>query len=142
MTRELQPHEFHEGLEPIFRHVEREAGRTDGNSKYLFVQWQKWMELGLARTWADEGCVIGMLIHPHIFSGRLRAYISFWFSEARLRGSGRPRELLDVCEREAKLAGCEKISIAAYESLNPEKTGRIYSERGYKKSETVFTLDL
>lgn len=142
MIRELQPTEFTERLEPIFRYCEQEAGRTDGNSSHLFPQWRNWMKLGIARAWENDGCIIGMLIHPHIFSGRLRAHISFWFALPEARGTGRPIELLAVAEQAAKEAGCEKISSSAFGKLAPERTAHIYEKRGYGQSEVIFTKEL
>lgn len=142
MIRELQPHEFTERLEPIFRHCEQEAGRTDGNPAHLFPQWRNWMKLGIARAWENDECILGMLIHPHVFSGRLRAYVSYWFALPSARGTGRPIELLSRAECEARAAGCEKISSASFADLTPEKTSRLYEKRGYYVSETVWTKDL
>lgn len=142
MVRELKPHEFTNRLEPIFRHVEKEAGRTDGNSEYLFASWQQWMTLGFARTWEDEGCVLGAIFAPHVFNGRSRAYVHFWFALPEARSTGRPIGLLDACEQAAKDAGCEKISSAAYETLTPSRTKHIYEGRGYRLTESIFTKEL
>lgn len=142
MIKELLPHEFTERLLPIFRHCEAEAGRTDGNPDYLFPQWRKWMELGIARAFEDDGCIAGVLIHPHLFNGRLRAHVSYWFALPEARGTGRPIGLLNKCEDVAKASGCEKISSAAYASLTPERTGHIYHKRGYNVSEIIWTKDL
>lgn len=142
MIRELQPTEFTERLEPIFRYCEQEAGRTDGNPAHLFPQWRNWMKFGIARAWENDGCILGLLIHPHIFSGRLRGFVSYWFALPEARGSGRPIELLDIAEQEAKKAGCEKISSSAYSELEPERTGHIYNNRGYNVSEIIWTKDL
>lgn len=142
MIHELQPFEFTERLLPIFRHCEAEAGRTDGNPDHLFPQWRRWMELGIARAWENDGCVLGLLVHPHIFSGRLRGYVSYWFALPGARGTGRPIELLDTAEKEAKRVGCEKISSAAFAELEPERTGHIYNGRGYNVSEIIWTKNL
>lgn len=142
IVRELQPHEFTERLEPIFRHCEQEAGRTDGNPSHLFPQWRKWMELGLAKAYESEGCVLGMLISPCVFSGNLRAFVNFWFALPSARGTGRPIDLLTVAESEAKRLGCNKISSASYAALTPERTRHIYNKRGYSVSEVIWTKDL
>lgn len=142
MIRELQPHEFTERLEPIFRHCEKEAGRTDGNPAHLFPQWRKWMELGLARAYESEGCILGLLISPDIFSGNIRAFVNFWFALPSARGTGRPIGLLDFAEAEARRYGCVKISSAAYSALTPERTGNRYKKRGYYVSEIIWTKDL
>jgi GNAT superfamily N-acetyltransferase len=142
MVRELQPHEFTERLAPIFRHVEQEAGRTDGNGAYLFTQWRKWMEYGIARTWEDDGCVLGAIFAPHLFSGRVQAYVHFWFALPEARQTGRPMGIMQACIDAATAAGCEKVSSAAFETLNPEKTKRIYEKLGFSLSESIFTKRL
>lgn len=142
MCKELQPHEFTDRLEPIFRYVEREAGRQPKSSAHMFTQWRKWMELGLARTWEAKDCVLGAIFAPHLWEGECRAYVHFWFALPNARRAGRAIRLLRACEHAARKAGCDTISAAAYNDLSPEKTKYLYERLGYRLSETIFTKKL
>lgn len=144
MIRELKPEEFDLSLDPIFRHVETEIGETGkrGNSDYFYKNWQHMMKAGIARTWADDGCVLGALFYPDCYNGSKRACALFWFALPEARGTGRPMGLLDAFEQASRETGCEVISIASHESVAPEKTQRIYEKRGYKMTERTFSKAL
>lgn len=139
-VRELHSIQFTERLEPIFRHIEAEsgiAGRFD--PAYFFPHWRKLMELGIARTWEVEGAVLGALFANDTFNGRLMGLVMFWFALPAVRGTGAPLELLAEFESAAKKAGCKVISSAAYEGIKPMHTSRIYQNRGYDLTESIFS---
>lgn len=141
MLREVAPDEFDDRLSPIFEHISKEAG-TPFNGRVLFPMWREMMKAKMARTWEDDGCVLGALFVPDLFNGRKRGLVYFWFSLPSARGTGRPIRLLEAFEKAAVEEKCEIISISSHAALKTRKTARIYAHRGYKVSETVFSKNL
>lgn len=143
MVKELLSHEFTERLLPIFLHIEQETGISGRNNpKHFFPAWQRMMEIGVARAWENDGCVLGALFTPELYSGKMQAHVIFWFSLPEARGTGRPQELLAACEDAARKAGAFKLSSSAHVQSNPISATRSYLKRGYKLSEELFTLAL
>jgi GNAT superfamily N-acetyltransferase len=143
VTKELLPHEFTERLLPIFEHIERETGISGRNNpKHFFPAWQRMMSIGVARTWENDGCVLGAIFTPELYSGKIQVHVIFWFSLPEARGTGRPHELLDACELAAKNAGAFKISSSAHIKSAPARAAGAYLKRGYEETETLFTKNL
>jgi len=134
-AKELEPHEFTEEFAPIIQHVAAEAGQ-EFNADFFFPCWRKLMEQGTARTWSIPGAILGALFYPHVYSGKLRAVVMFWFALPEARGTGRPMKLLDAFEKAA--TGLHK-SAAAYAALTPERLRGIFRKRGYAMSEEIWS---
>lgn len=139
--RELNPEQFTERLEPIFRSVEARLPEhlRGRKSEYFFPHWRHLMELKVARTWEIPGAVLGMLTTPDIFSGVSVAYVPFWFA---LPGTRHALELLTAAEEAAKQAGCLRLGIAAFRGLEDERLSRVYFHRGYDQTESTFQKEL
>lgn len=134
-AKELAAHEFTNDFEPIIQHVATEA-RQEFSADFFFPCWRKLMEQGTARTWSIPGAVLGALFYPHVYSGKLRAVVMFWFALPSARGTGRPMKLLDAFENAA--IGLHK-SVAAYAALTPERMRKILRKRGYELSEEIWS---
>lgn len=140
MLRELKYTEFTERLWPIFDHIEHETGFVGRcNQKYFFPAWRRMMEIGVARTWENDGAILGAIFTPEIYSGKTQVHVIFWFSLPEARGTGRPQELLDACESAAKSAEAFKISSCSHVKSVPARAAGAVRKRGYEESETVFT---
>ena len=126
---------------PIFSSIQGETGKPY-DPEHFFDGWRGWMALGIARTWAAEGCILGAIFAPDIFSGLKRANVLFWFSLVAARGTPITGLLFKAFEDAARAAGCVDIQTAAHEALSPElrKTG--YRKHGFKESETIFVKEL
>lgn len=118
-----------------------EAGRTV-NLRHFFENWQLWMDFGIARTWAAEGCILGALIAPDVFSGVKRASVIFWFSLPSVRKSAVTGRVFKVFEDAVREAGCVDIQSAAHAALDPLGREAGYLRHGFVKSETVYTKEL
>lgn len=123
---------------PIFEQISAESGiRFD--MQHLFDTWKTWLWLGLARTWAADGCILGAIFHQDLFSQKLRASVVFWFSLPAVRGTSITRDVFRTFEQAAKAAGCVEIQSAAHESITPQAREAVYLKNGFSKTETVFT---
>lgn len=141
MVKELSAVEFTERLSPIFEHISKEVGIPFA-PEHFFPRWRALMEGNVARTWENDGCILGALLVPDMLSCKKRALVYFWFSLPEARGTGRTIELLEAAEQAAADDGCEKLSIASHSLVATDKTARIYQKRGYDVSETVYTKSL
>lgn len=141
MIRELKASEFNESLEPIFRSVESRLPESlqGRKAEYFFPKWRHFMDLGIAKVWHVPDAVLGMLITPDIFSGDPVAHVPFWFSKPGTKGTV---ELLKAAEKSALLAGCKRISIAAFDILEGDRIAEIYRHNRYVQSERTFTKEL
>lgn len=139
--KELKSIEFTERLAPIFEHISRESGEPF-DATYFFPHWRHLMELGVARSWENDGCVLGAIFTPDLFSGNNRGLVYFWFSLPEVRGTGKPKELMTAFKEAAKLAGCKKCSSAAHVKLNHNGVSRLYMNAGFSLSESVYTQNL
>jgi GNAT superfamily N-acetyltransferase len=141
MVKELRHDEFTDRLEPIFRSVElRLPSHLQGRkSEYFFPEWQNLMRLGIARAWEIPNAVLGCLFSPDIFSGTRLANVVFWFSIPETKGT---LQLLDAAIAAARHAGCRRISIAAYGSLEGERIAEIYRHLGFVETERIFQKEL
>lgn len=83
--------------------------------------------------------VLGAVFQPDMFSGVLTAAETFWFLLPEARGSRLSISLLDAFEAEAAVRGCQHILMVSLASLSPEIVNSIFTRRGYKALETVFT---
>lgn len=143
MLKELLPHEFTERLLPIFLHIEHETGILGRNNpKHFFPAWRRMMEIGVARTWENDGCVLGALFTPEIYSGNIQVHVFFWFSLPEARGTGRPIDLMKACEEAARQAGAFKLSSSAHVKSSPQRAENAYKKLGFEFSESVFTKEL
>jgi hypothetical protein len=141
MATELKSEEFTDRLAPIFESVrlrlpERLQQRNLG---YFFPQWRKLMTMGFARTWEIPNAVLGCLFTPDIFGGPPQASVPFWFS---LPGTDGTLALLLAAEAAAKGAGCPRLSISAYCTLEGERIAELLKALGYAETERVHQKEL
>lgn len=83
-----------------------------------------------------EQSIIGGLIFPHPFSGRIIFQEMFWRSE----GGGEGVKLLAEVERLAKAKGAERSLMLAVHTMPGAE--RIYERRGYAPAERTFIKEL
>jgi hypothetical protein len=140
-VKELKSIEFTERLAPIFEYISRESGVSFDGS-YFFPHWRHLMELGVARAWTDEGCVLGAIFTPDLFSGDMRGLVYFWLALPHIRGTDKPIKLFRSFQIASELSGCKKLSSAAHANLNHAKMCRNYENAGFKLTESVYTQDL
>jgi len=141
MPIELTPSQFDSKFSPIFEHVSAETG-IEFDPDHFFPVWKSLMSSGIARTWENDGCILGALFAPDVFNGAIRALVHFWFSLPEARGTGRPKELLDVFESAASAGNCKNISIASHVIASPHHLQEFFHRRGYSRSEIVFSKQL
>lgn len=139
---ELTHQEFTaERFEPFFRQAVAEGGLVlDAN--HFFRTWQLWMEMGLARVWANEGCLLGAIFTNDVFTEKLRAQVVYWFSKPEVRKSSVTAEVFRAFEASAREAGCADIQAASYEALDPIRRTAGHLKHGFRKTEIIFTKDL
>ncbi len=133
---ELKPFEFNEGLSPVFRAVEAELGRSNGNPAFFFPHWRRLMEMGAARTWKAPGAVLGAIFYADTFTGAPKAVVHFLFLLPDTRGSGTADALLDAFE--AAAPDREK-SISAHAKITTDRARGLYKRRGYSLSEEIWS---
>ncbi len=83
-----------------------------------------------------ETSIIGGLVFPHPFSGRVVFQELFWRSE----GGGEGVKLLAEAERLAKEMGAERSLMLAVATMPGAE--RIYERRGYEPAERTFIKEL
>jgi hypothetical protein len=141
MVKELKSHEVTERISPIFEHISQEAG-VPFASAHFFPHWRRMMDIGVARIWENDGCVLGAIFSPDVFNGNLRGLVYFWFALPEARGTGRPSALLSEFEKAAAACGCRNISISSHVAVSPEYMERMLDQKGYEASELVFSKSL
>jgi len=141
MATELKSEEFTDRLAPIFESVRLRlpVQLRQRNLDYFFPQWRKLMGMGFARTWGIPDAVLGCLFTPDVFGGPPQATVPFWFS---LPGTKGTLDLLRAAETAAKGAGCPRISISAYCSLEGERIADLLKALGYVETERVHQKEL
>jgi len=90
--------------------------------------------------------VIGMaggMVFPFYFNhNHITGQEFFWWLQPEYRGGMVGVKLFKALEDKAKTAGARTFSMIALDSVNPEIVGRIYSKRGYRKSEHTYIRSL
>lgn len=130
-------------LEPLFLHMEKEAGQPGRYSPtHFYPVWQNMMRQGIARAWEAPGCVLGAIFFADVFSGVTHGCVHFWWSLPEVRGTGLPIRVFKQFEHAARAAGCKQVFSAAYETLNPSNLQAVYPRLGYKQHEVIFTKEL
>jgi hypothetical protein len=130
-----------ERFEPLVEQALNEAGICL-NAAHFFHNWKLWMELGFARAWGDENCLIGVIVTPDVFSGELRAQVVFWFSRPEVRHGSVTGAVFRTAEHALWQAGCRDIQAASHEKLTPALREAGHLKNGFRKTETIFTKDL
>lgn len=144
VVKELSPAEFDDRWIPMFERVKSFfMQRTDYtvpgdiDIRLFITKWRGLMETGLAHTWAVPGAAIGAMFVPNIFTGDRTAVVVFWDSEGSTRGA---TNLLTAVEQRAKQLGCTQLQISALNNAQSKVLERFYRIRGFKRSETIFSL--
>jgi hypothetical protein len=94
-----------------------------------------------------EGKVVGaagIVIVPHWFKPINTAEEMFWWIDEEYRGGRDSLLLFDAIEKWAfeRTSGEDEMVVSSNEQIHPEKTGRFYLHRGYRKMETKFVRRL
>lgn len=119
----------------IPRHVsENQKWPRPFNADHFFNWARQLMDADFLQVYATEGCIIGLMIFPHPFTGLKDGVISFWWSA----GDPRSAELWKCVELKARQAGCERIATSVYGSVNADKIARLYRMKGLELSEQSF----
>ncbi len=80
--------------------------------------------------------MIGGMVYPGFFNGRVIAQEFFWWSERN------GLELLGAFESWAASKGASQVVMVCLEALSPERVSKIYMRRGYQPLEHSFVKDL
>jgi len=88
----------------------------------------------------DISGVLGGVIYPDLYSGRLIATEFFWYVRLGSRGHG--MQLYLAFERYAKNRGCEEIRMVHLLDSMPEKLSRVYRRLGYAPAEVHYVKEV
>lgn len=92
---------------------------------------------------ADDNGPVGMaaaLVYPFYFSGDMTAQELLWWVDEEHRGIG--GHLLDGLIAAVKAKGAQSLSMISLDKLNPEKVGKMYEKRGFRRSEHSYIKKL
>lgn len=139
---ELQHQEFTaERFSEFFRVALAEAGIALHES-HFFQTWKLWLELGLARVWWTEGCMLGAIFTHDLFTLKLRAQVVFWLSRPEVRQGAVTGPVFQAFEAAAREAGCSDIQAAAHIALDPSRREAGHVKNGFRRAELIFQKDL
>ena len=95
---------------------------------------------GILLVLDDDGVkgMIGALIYPFYMSGDLTGQELFWWCEEK----GKGLDLLWALEDKAKDIGVKTFTMLSLDQLTPERLDKIYTSRGYVRSEHTYLREL
>ena len=88
----------------------------------------------------DISGMLGGVIYPDLYSGRLIATEFFWYVRLGSRGQG--MQLYQAFEQYARDRGCEEIRMVHLLDSMPEKLNRVYRRLVYVPSEVHYVKEL
>jgi len=143
MIYSLTPETFDDRLKPIFEHIDKENGMAERLEwEYCKANWQRMLYNGIAQAWTNDerDAVLGSVVYLDLFNGEKTAAVCFWFSLPSARGTGRPQLLFDAFEAFCESGGIKNKKAASFMSLSADATRKSYENRGYQKTEEIYSL--
>lgn len=80
----------------------------------------------------------GAVIYPFYMTGELTGQELFWWCEEK----GKGLDLLAAIESQAKDNGAKSFTMMSLDAIQPERLDRIYTQKGYVRSEHTYIKGL
>lgn len=86
---------------------------------------------------------IGVVAYPCYFNrSSLRVQETFWWVDPEYRNTKESIKLFTKVEEWAKEIKADQVMISAMEALDPDRLGRFYTKKGFRKMDINYVKDL